>query len=49
MEKDGGGSITMQVFFDRLNAIAQTPDLSPFKQTMLQDLSDYAQSIYPIE
>lgn len=49
MDKDGGGSIAMEGFFERLNAIAQTPDLAPAKQIMLQDLSDYAQSIYPIE
>jgi len=49
LDKDGGGSIDMEAFFDRLNAIAQTPDLPPSKQLMLQDLSDYAQSIYPID
>ncbi|REG81821.1 exodeoxyribonuclease I [Marinomonas pollencensis] len=49
MDKDGGGSIAMEAFFERLNSIAQTPDLAPAKQIMLQDLSDYAQSIYPIE
>lgn len=48
MESDGGGSITMQAFFERLNSIAQTDELTPSKQIMLQDLADYAQSIYPI-
>ena len=48
LEKDGGGSITMDQYFDRLNHIAQTPDLPAMKQIMLQDLADYAQSIYPI-
>ncbi|TYL48036.1 exodeoxyribonuclease I [Marinomonas sp. IMCC 4694] len=48
LDKDGGGSITMEEYFVRLNDIAQTPDLSQAKLIMLQDLSDYAQSIYPI-
>ncbi|MBJ7553347.1 exodeoxyribonuclease I [Marinomonas spartinae] len=48
MESDGGGSITMSSFFECLNNLAQTGDLSPAKQIMLQDLADYAQSIYPI-
>lgn len=48
LEKDGGGSINMEQYFERLNQIAQTPDLSAAKQIMLQDLADYAQSIYPI-
>ncbi|MDB4836997.1 exodeoxyribonuclease I [Marinomonas sp.] len=48
LEQDGGGSITMEAYFDRLNLIAQTPDLPAAKQVMLQDLADYAQSIYPI-
>jgi len=49
LEADGGGSITMAQYFDRLNAIAQTPDLSSHQQIMLQDLADYAQSIYPMD
>lgn len=49
LEQDGGGSITMEAYFERLNQIAQTPDLPVSKQVMLQDLADYAQSIYPIE
>ena len=49
LEKDGGGSIHMEAYFAELNAIAQTPDLPQSKQVMLQDLADYAQSIYPIE
>ena len=48
LEKDGGGSIHMDAYFAELNAIAQTPDLPQSKQIMLQDLADYAQSIYPI-
>lgn len=48
LEEDGGGSITMEAYFHRLNEIAQTPDLPAAKQIMLQDLADYAQSIYPI-
>jgi exodeoxyribonuclease-1 len=48
LEKDGGGSINMEQYFERLNQIAQTPDLPAAKQIMLQDLADYAQSIYPI-
>ncbi|SBS29828.1 Exodeoxyribonuclease I [Marinomonas spartinae] len=47
-ESDGGGSITMMSFFERLNSLAQTGDLAPAKQIMLQDLADYAQGIYPI-
>jgi exodeoxyribonuclease-1 len=48
LEKDGGGSINMEQYFDQLNHIAQTPDLPAAKKIMLQDLADYAQSIYPI-
>lgn len=48
LDKDGGGSITMEDYFARLNDIAQTPGLSQSKLDMLQELSDYAQSIYPI-
>ncbi|GAB3476115.1 exodeoxyribonuclease I [Marinomonas epiphytica] len=48
LSKEGGGTIYMDAYFDRLNTLAQNPDLSQSKQIMLQDLSDYAQSIYPI-
>ncbi|MBR7888001.1 exodeoxyribonuclease I [Marinomonas sp. A79] len=48
LDKEGGGSIYMEEYFERLNTIAQTPDLSATKQIMLQDLADYAQSIYPV-
>ncbi|MCB5160537.1 exodeoxyribonuclease I [Marinomonas algarum] len=48
LDKEGGGSIHMEAYFERLNRLAQTPDLPHHKMVMLQDLSDYAQSIYPV-
>lgn len=48
MQKDGGASITMPEYFDRLNALSQKPDLSQKERNMLQDLADYGQSIYPM-
>lgn len=49
LASDGGGSITINDYFARLNSIAQDPDLPKIKQIMLQDLADYGQSIYPIQ
>lgn len=47
LEKDGGGSITMEQYFKRLNELAMDESLSDSKRIMLQDLADYAQGIYP--
>lgn len=49
MSPDGGASITFNEYFQRLNDIAQQSDLTKSQQIMLQDLADYAQSIYPME
>lgn len=46
---DGGGSVTMDQYFARLNEIAQNPELTKSQQIMLQDLADYGQSIYPAQ
>ena len=48
LDKDAGASICMDAFFQRLNELAADPELSKAKQIMLQDLADYAQSIYPM-
>ena len=48
MEADGGGSISMDEYFNTLNRIAQSEDLPNTKQILLQDLADYGQSIYPL-
>ena len=47
LESDGSGSITMQAYFNRLNELAMDESLADSKRIMLQDLADYAQSIYP--
>ncbi|WCN13218.1 exodeoxyribonuclease I [Marinomonas mediterranea] len=47
LNADGGGTIHMDAFFARLNELAQDEELTASKRLMLQDLSDYAQSIYP--
>ncbi|BFM48045.1 exodeoxyribonuclease I [Marinomonas sp. THO17] len=48
LEKDGGGSINMEQYFARLNELAHDAELPSSQQIMLQDLADYAQSIYPM-
>jgi len=47
LEADGGGSITMDQYFKRLNELALDESLPDSKRIMLQDLADYAQGIYP--
>ncbi|MBM6550213.1 exodeoxyribonuclease I [Marinomonas ostreistagni] len=47
LQKDGGGSLTMEEFFKRLNELAMDESLADSKRIMLQDLADYAQGIYP--
>lgn len=47
LQKDGGGSITMQEFEKRIMELANDDSLSDSKRLMLQDLVDYAQGIYP--
>ncbi len=47
LEKDGSGSINMEQYFARLNELAMDESLPDSKRIMLQDLADYAQSIYP--
>jgi exodeoxyribonuclease-1 len=47
LERDGGGTLTMSQYFALLNEIAIGGELTAAQQHMLQDLADYAQSIYP--
>ena len=47
LQKDGGGSLTMEQYFNRLNELAMDETLPDSKRLMLQDLADYAQGIYP--
>ena len=47
LEADGGGSITMDQYFKRLNELVLDESLPDNKRIMLQDLADYAQGIYP--
>lgn len=47
LQKDGGGSLTMEEYFKRLNELAMDESLADSKRIMLQDLADYAQGIYP--
>ncbi|TPE52321.1 exodeoxyribonuclease I [Maribrevibacterium harenarium] len=47
LERDGGGTLTMSEYFAMLNEIAIGGELTAAQQHMLQDLADYAQSIYP--
>ena len=48
LDVEAGASICMDDYFKRLNELAVDETLSKSKQIMLQDLADYAQSIYPI-
>jgi exodeoxyribonuclease-1 len=48
LDLEAGAGICMDDFFKRLNELAADESLSKAKQVMLQDLADYAQSIYPI-
>lgn len=48
LDVDADAGICMDEFFKRLNELAVDESLSKAKQVMLQDLADYAQSIYPI-
>ncbi|MCO4787212.1 MAG: exodeoxyribonuclease I, partial [Marinomonas atlantica] len=47
LQEDGGGSLTMDQYFKRLNELAMDESISDSKRIMLQDLADYAQGIYP--
>lgn len=47
LQTDGGGSLTMEQYFNRLNELAMDEQLPDSKRIMLQDLADYAQGIYP--
>jgi len=48
LDESAGASICMDAFFARLNELALDSELPKGKQIMLQDLADYAQSIYPM-
>jgi exodeoxyribonuclease-1 len=46
---DKRGFLTMSVFYEKLNAIYQTPNLTVEQRAILEELAIYAESIYPVD
>ncbi len=46
---DKRGFLTMSVFYEKLNALYQTPNLSIDQRAILEELAIYAESIYPMD
>lgn len=43
------GHLTMEVFYQRLNALYSQADLEESKRRVLEELAEYAEAIYPME
>ena len=43
------GHLTMEIFYQRLNALYSQADLEESKRRVLEELAEYAEAIYPME
>jgi exodeoxyribonuclease-1 len=49
MKSDKRNLLTMKAFYDRLNALYQSPDADQRKRELLEELAIYAESIIPLD